>query len=87
MPHAPRGPRERGQREEARAAKEEIRMAFGDPYRALITEDRYFHLGPLKRAYRESCGSGAPGSTTIVIHLENHSQGGPPAQRSLEYSF
>ncbi len=61
--------------------------SFGDPCRALITEDRRFDLGPLKRAYREKYGPAAPGVTTLVIVLENHTVDGRPLQRSLEYQF
>jgi len=52
-----------------------------------ITEDRLFDLGPLKRAYREEYGPGAPGLTTLMILLENHTEDGTPLQKSLEYRF
>ena len=61
--------------------------AFGDQCRALITEERYFDLEPLKRAYRRSYGTGPPGATTLVIHVENHSGEGSPLQRSVDYRF
>jgi hypothetical protein len=61
--------------------------AFGDQCRALITEERYFDLDPLKRAYRRSYGTGAPGATILVIQLENHTLEGPPHRRSLEFRF
>jgi hypothetical protein len=61
--------------------------AFDDPCDAIITEDRYFDLGPLKRAYRKSYGTGDPGTTTLVIRLENHSGDAPQAAGSLEYRF
>jgi hypothetical protein len=61
--------------------------AFGDQCRALITEERSFDLEPLKRAYHRSYGMGAPGATTLVIQLENHTVEGPPLQRSLEFRF
>ena len=61
--------------------------AFGDQCRALVTEERYFDLEPLKRAYRRSYGTGPPGATILVIHVENHSGDGSPLQRSVEYRF
>jgi len=60
---------------------------FDDPCDAFITEDRYLDLGPLKRAYRKSYGSQAPGTATLVIRLENHSGDGPALQRTVEYRF
>ena len=52
-----------------------------------ITEDRLFDLGPLKRAYREEYGPGAPGVTSLIILLENHTEDGTLLQKSLEYRF
>jgi hypothetical protein len=61
--------------------------AFQDPCDAILTEDRFFDLGPLRRAYQESYGTGTPGTTTLVIVLENHSGSHPPWAKSLPYRF
>jgi hypothetical protein len=61
--------------------------SFGDPCLAVIAEERSFDLEPLKRAYRLSHGMGAPGATTLVIQLENHTGEGPPLQQSLDFRF
>ncbi len=61
--------------------------AFQDPCRALITEDRFFDLGPLRRAYQKSYGTSSPGTTTLIIVLENHSGSQPPWVKSLQYRF
>jgi hypothetical protein len=61
--------------------------AFHDPCDALLTEDRYFDLGPLRRAYQKSYGGGPPGSSTLILVLENHSGSQPQLTGSLQYRF
>jgi hypothetical protein len=61
--------------------------SFGDPCLSVITEERYFDLEPLKRAYQQRFGAASPGATILVIQLENHTGDGPPLQRLLDFRF
>ncbi|NNM06524.1 MAG: hypothetical protein HKO65_15630 [Gemmatimonadetes bacterium] len=60
---------------------------FDDPCDAWITRDYTFDLIPLKIAYQESYGVGQPGTTTLILLLEDPMLASPQGARRLEYVF
>jgi len=58
---------------------------FDDPCDAWITRDFSFDLIPLKIAYEESYGTSQPGTTTLILLLEDPMLASPQGARHLEY--
>jgi hypothetical protein len=60
---------------------------FDDPCDAWITRDFSFDLVSLKIAYQGVYGVGEPGTTTLIILLEDPTLASPQGARRLEYQF
>jgi len=60
---------------------------FDDPCDAWITRDLRFDLGPLRSAYQDLYGSAPPGTTTLILLLEDPLVASPLGARVLEYVF
>jgi len=58
-----------------------------DPCDAIVARDLSFDLRPLARAYQEAYGIGEPGSTTVIIDLENPVSFSSLSHFRLEYVF
>jgi hypothetical protein len=61
--------------------------AKDDPCDAIVSEDLSFDLQPLKRAYQESYGIGDPGSTTLILSLDNPDWSSSLSGYQIEYVF
>ena len=59
----------------------------GDLCEALLTKDLAFDLSPLKEAYQEAYGVAEPGTTTLVITLEDIPSPSSLMAVPLEYTF
>jgi hypothetical protein len=59
----------------------------GDTCEALLTEDLVFDLSPLKAAYQDVYGVAEPGTTTLVITLEDIPSPSSLMAIPLEYTF
>jgi hypothetical protein len=60
---------------------------FDDPCDAWVTRDFRFDLGSLKKAYQDEYGVGLPGTTTLILLLEDPLLASPLGARILEYVF
>jgi len=60
---------------------------FDDPCDAWITRDFTFDLVPLKLAYQAAYGLSEPGTTTLVLLLDDSQVASPQGARVLEYVF
>jgi len=61
--------------------------ARDDPCDAVVSKDLSFDLQPLKRAYQESYGTGDPGSTTLILSLDNPDWASSLSGYQIEYVF
>ena len=61
--------------------------AHGDNCDGLVIRALTFDLRPLKKAYQEAYGVGAPGATTLVINLLPGSPFSSSQPPPLEYVF
>ena len=61
--------------------------SFNDPCDAVVSRELRFDLGPVKQAYQAAYGVGDPGTTTVVLLLEDPMLMNPMGARPLPYVF